>query len=98
LIVCTQCGVSLESPNEKGKVPAGMLGIFLGGFGAHKFYLGYTGPAVFTLITSIVGGILTMGVIYGLMAIVGFIEGIIYLTKSDQEFARIYVKNRKTWF
>lgn len=97
-IICAQCGVSLESPKDKGKIAAGILGICLGGFGAHKFYLGYTGPAVFMLCSSIIGGILTMGIAYALIAIIGFVEGIIYITKSDQEFARTYIQNKKTWF
>ncbi|MCR5508024.1 MAG: TM2 domain-containing protein [Lachnospiraceae bacterium] len=61
----------------KSKVAAGLLGIFLGGIGVHKFYLGQIG----------------MGILYvcfcwtGIPALVGFIEGIIYLTQSDEIFA-----------
>ncbi len=96
--VCTQCGVSLETAKEKGKVPAGILALCLGGLGAHKFYLGYTGEAVFMLCISIVAGALTMGMAYVLMAIIGVVEGVIYLTKSDHDFAATYIQNKKTWF
>ena len=46
-VVCTKCGVSLVAaaavPGAKSKIAAGLLGILLGGFGVHNFYLGYTG-------------------------------------------------------
>lgn len=72
------------------KLVAGLLGILLGTFAIHKFYLGYTKTAVIQLII----GIVTCGV----AGIIGFIEGIIYLTKSDEEFEETYIKNKKEWF
>ena len=76
------------------KVAAGICGILLGGFGVHKFILGYTGAGLIMLLVSL----LTCGVAYPIFHIVGLIEGIIYLTKSDEEFVRIYVDGRKDWF
>ena len=76
------------------KVAAGICGILLGGFGVHKFILGYTGAGLIMLLVSL----LTCGVAYPIFHIVGLIEGIIYLTKSDEEFVRIYVDGRKEWF
>ena len=75
-------------PGADKKVVAGILAILLGGFGVHKFYLGYTKEGVIQLLLSLVciGGI------------IGIIEGIIYLTKSDAEFAATYVTGRKGWF
>jgi hypothetical protein len=35
---------------------------------------------------------------YFVMWIIGLIEGIMYLTKSDEEFDRIYIQGKKTWF
>jgi TM2 domain-containing membrane protein YozV len=64
----------------KNKVAAGLLGILLGSFGAHKFYLGKIGQGILYLIFSWTG----------IPGIIGLIEGIIYLTKSDEEFARQY--------
>jgi len=72
------------------KLIAGLLGIFLGYLGIHKFYLGYTKAGVIQLII----GIVTCG----LSGIVGLIEGIMYLTKSDEEFDNTYVNNIKEWF
>jgi TM2 domain-containing membrane protein YozV len=80
------------------KIAAGIFGILLGGLGIHKFILGYTGAGLIMLLVTIVGGILTCGIAAGVMHIIGLIEGIIYLTKSDEEFVRVYVDGRKEWF
>ncbi|HKI68216.1 MAG TPA: TM2 domain-containing protein [Verrucomicrobiae bacterium] len=76
------------------KIAAGVCGILLGGLGIHKFILGYTGAGLIMLLVSI----LSCGTLYIVMHIIGLIEGIIYLTKSDEEFVRIYVDRRKEWF
>ena len=80
----------------KDKTTAGILAILLGAFGAHKFYLGYTAPAVIMLVVSIVGSCFVVGP--AAMGIIGLIEGILYLTKSDDEFQNTYVNNQKFWF
>lgn len=72
------------------KLVAGLLGILLGGFGIHKFYLGYTKEGIIQLVATFV----TCGV----ASIVGLIEGIIYLTKTDQDFVDTYITNKKPWF
>ena len=41
---------------------------------------------------------MTFGIAGFVMGIIGLIEGIIYLTKSDEDFSRIYVQNKKGWF
>ncbi len=61
----------------KTKIVAGLLGIFLGGFGAHKFYLGDTKAAIIRLVVSVV----TLG--FG--AIWGFIEGILLLVNGGKD-------------
>lgn len=83
-----------RTSSPPGRVSAGLCGIFLGAFGIHKFILGYQKPAFIMLGISI----LTCG--YGgiVIGIIGMIEGIIYLTKSDEEFIRTYVTNTKEWF
>lgn len=56
--VCLNCGVANKqapAPDAKSKLVAGLLAIFLGTFGVHNFYLGYTGKAVTQLVLSIVG-------------------------------------------
>jgi TM2 domain-containing membrane protein YozV len=76
------------------KLAAGICGILLGGFGVHKFVLGYVGTGMIMLLVSI----LSCGLLYWLMHLIGLIEGIVYLAKSDEEFVRLYVDGRKTWF
>lgn len=76
------------------KLIAGLLGIFLGGLGIHKFYLGYTKEAVIMLCVSL----LTCGIGSPVMGVIGLIEGIMYLTKSDEDFQAIYVDGHKGWF
>lgn len=67
-------------PSGKSKVAAGLLGIFLGGLGIHKFYLGKAGQGVLYLIFCWTF----------IPAIIGFIEGIVYLCESDESFAKKY--------
>lgn len=80
------------------KIAAGVLGILLGSLGVHKFYLGYTTEGVIMLLVTLVGGAVTCGVASGVMGVIGLVEGILYLTKSDAEFAATYVHGRKPWF
>ena len=65
----------------KSKMAAGLLGIFLGSFGVHNFYLGYTGKAVAQLLMGTVGWI-TCGIAPAAAGIWGLIEGIMILTGS----------------
>ncbi len=83
-------GTAYSKEQTDKKLIAGLLGIFLGGFGVHKFYLGYTKEGVIQLVVTLVT--------CGLASIVGLIEGIIYLTKTDNEFVETYVVGRKGWF
>ena len=80
--------------NSKSKVAAGLLGIFLGALGIHKFYMGYTKAGIIMLLVSL----LTLGIGAIVMEIIGLIEGIMYLTKTDQDFYQIYVLGEKQWF
>jgi len=79
---------------ESKRILAGVLGIFLGVFGVHKFVLGYTKEGLTMLLISV----LTCGVGAIVMKIIAIIEGITYLTKSDEEFINIYQINHKGWF
>ena len=76
------------------KVAAGICGILLGSMGIHKFILGYTQAGLIMLLVNL----LTCGIGGIVMHIFGIIEGIIYLTKTDEEFVRTYVDNRREWF
>ena len=77
--VCLNCGSSLTAAvggEQKSKLVAGLLGIFLGGFGIHNFYLGYTGKAIaqiaLTFLCLGIGGI--WGLIEGIMILCGSIK------------------------
>lgn len=72
------------------KVLCGILGILLGGFGVHRFVLNDT-----------TGGLIRIGITFvtcGAGGILGLVEGIIYLTKSDEDFVREYIQGGKKWF
>jgi TM2 domain-containing membrane protein YozV len=92
----------VTSKGENKKMLAGILGIVLGGFGAHKFVLGYNKEG-FILLGIFLVSFPLMCIIIGAFTIyipvlIGLIEGIIYLTKSDEEFYETYQKNKKPWF
>ncbi|MBL4846371.1 MAG: TM2 domain-containing protein [Planctomycetes bacterium] len=80
----------MSVPGAEKKMPAALLGILLGGFGAHKFYLGYQKEGIIQLVLTFVT--------CGAASILGLIEGIIYLTKSDEEFVNTYINAQKPWF
>lgn len=87
---------------ENKKILAGILAILLGSLGVHKFILGYNQEGIILLAISIVGYAticLLVGVfIIWIPGIIGLIEGIIYLTKSDEEFYNTYQLNKRPWF
>ena len=70
----TQQNVVNSNPEAKSKVVAGLLGIFLGGWGIHNFYLGNTNRGIIQIVVTIVT--------CGIGALWGFIEGILILTGS----------------
>jgi len=84
------------------KILAGILAIFVGWAGIHKFILGYQKEGVILLVVSVIGFVLTcIGVGVFLVwatGLIGLIEGIIYLTKSDEEFYNTYQVGRRPWF
>ncbi len=76
------------------KIVAGICGILLGSFGIHKFILGYTGAGVIMLLVTLLSCCFASPI----MSVIGIIEGVLYLTKSDEDFVRTYVDGRKEWF
>ncbi len=78
--VCVKCGTTLHSVNEqKSKIAAGLLGIFLGGFGVHRFYLGYIGLGIAQIVVTLIT--------CGIGSLWGFIEGILILTGNMNQDA-----------
>lgn len=92
--IVDEFGNKLPPQQENKRVLAGVLGILLGVFGVHKFVLGYQNEGLTMLLISI----LTCGIAAGFVALIGLIEGIVYLTKSDEEFYEMYQENKKPWF
>lgn len=86
------------APNTKDHVAAGLLAIFLGSLGIHKFYLGYNTPGFIMLAVTIVGSIFSLGIAGLAMVVISIIEGVLYLSKSQTEFEQVYVFNKKEWF
>ncbi len=92
-VICPKCGVqqatitnngmSAEAAaSDKTKIAAGLFALLLGGFGAHKFYLGQKGKGILYLLLCWTG----------IPSIIALIEGIVYLTSSDEAFYQKYVK------
>jgi TM2 domain-containing membrane protein YozV/ribosomal protein L40E len=87
--ICPKCGVrqlpvpgliGRSTPSGRNRIAAALFAILLGGLGIHKFYLGRVGQ-----------GILYLVFFWTFIpALVGFIEGIIYLTMSDRDFEEKY--------
>lgn len=85
--ICVGCGVrqaptAANNPNGKSKIAAALFGILLGGFGAHKFYLGNVGLGILYLVFCWTG----------IPSVIGLIEGIIYLTMTDEAFSHKFDK------
>lgn len=94
----TPTTMSNGTADARNKIAAGVLGILLGSLGIHKFILGYTKEGIIMLVVTLIVGTITFGLGAGIMGIIGLIEGIIYLTRSDEDFVRTYVTGRKGWF
>ncbi|WP_299433111.1 TM2 domain-containing protein [uncultured Aquimarina sp.] len=87
---------------ENKKILAGILAILLGSLGIHKFILGYQKEGFILLGISLAAYVLSclaIGLLFiWVPSLIGLIEGIIYLTKSDDEFYQTYQVGKKPWF
>ena len=94
--VFTQPPYPTRPVSRKSRVAAGLLAIFCGILGFHKFYLGYISAGIIMFLLTF---FLWWTIVVPLaMFLVSIIEGVMYLTKSDEEFQRIYVQSQKDWF
>lgn len=86
------------APPSPGAKPEGadkkLVAGLLGALGIHKFYLGYQKEGLIMLLVTV----LTCGFGGCVMGVIGLVEGILYLTKADEEFVATYVTGRKPWF
>ncbi len=80
--------MSDQIPGAEKKVLCGVLAIIFGSLGVHKFILGYTTAGIIQILLNCLG----------VAGIIGIIEGIIYLTKTDEEFVRTYIEGERQWF
>jgi TM2 domain-containing membrane protein YozV len=75
----------------------GWAAIILGGLGIHKFMLGYKKAGTIMLLIGVLGWI-PFAIPTLLVSLVGIIEGIIYLRKTDAEFDATYLRGKREWF
>ena len=73
-----------EDPYAKSRVVAGLLGIFLGAFGIHRFYTGHAGIGIIMLLVTV----LSLGIFAAVTSIWGLIEGILYLVSKTGSYSR----------
>jgi TM2 domain-containing membrane protein YozV len=83
-------GTDWKARGADKKVLLGIIAILLNGLGIHKFMMGYSKEGIIQIVATF----LTCG----FAGIVGIIEGVIYLTKSDEDFVKTYIEGRKGWF
>ena len=83
---------------SKNRTTAGLLAIFLGAFGLHKFYLGYNQAGFVMMAVSIMGGILSFGLATAVMQVIAFVEAGVYLTRTQEAFDDLYVAHSREWF
>lgn len=108
-VICPKCGVpqpGVRQPRyahsdwptaDSNKLAAGLCGVLVGALGVHKFILGYTTEGVIMLLVSILGAFaFFLGP--AAMGIIGLIEGITYLTMSNEDFHETYIVDRRGWF
>jgi len=87
-----------KTSGDNKKLLAGVLAILLGGFGIHKFVLGYNKEGIILLVLTIFLSVFSFGVFGWLVWIFTIIEGFNYLSKSNEEFYNTYQVGRKPWF
>ncbi|MGB5323659.1 NINE protein [Lutimonas sp.] len=84
----------ISSDQGSKRIVAGIVAILFGSLGIHKFILGYQKEGIVMLVISF----LSLGFLLALVALVGIIEGITYLSKTDEEFFETYQIGRRPWF
>ncbi len=91
------------------KLVCGLLAILLAGLGIHKFILGYTGAGAIMLVVTLVSSFIVLALSWLLVGfcclpvlfavgVISIVEGIIYLTKTDDQFYETYMVGRRDWF
>ena len=81
----------------KDHIAAGILAIFFGVLGIHKFYMGFTNTGFLVLAITIIGSLLTFGTAALIMQLIAIVEGIVYLVKTQSQFEQDYVIGKRKW-
>jgi hypothetical protein len=103
-----QCRKGIPDPDATGrltdrelarlKLRAGSLALLIGGFGVHKFVLGYRRAGWIMLVVALPGSLVSFGIASLVMGAIAVVEGLRYLALSPEEFRRLYVDGRREWF
>lgn len=81
----------------KDHIAAGILAIFFGVLGIHKFYMGFANTGFLVLAITIIGSLLTFGTAALIMQLIAIVEGIVYLVKTQSQFEQDYVIGKRKW-
>jgi TM2 domain-containing membrane protein YozV len=87
--------VVAPSSSDKNRLVAALLALFVGHWGIHKFYLGKTNAGIIMLLCGTIGWLLVLPGLINLL--IAFVEFVIYLVKTDQDFYRDYVVGDRSW-
>lgn len=79
---------------ESQRITAGVFALLLGSLGVHKFYLGMPVPGLILLLTTLCTCFIGAAVTH----VIALVEGIIYLSKTNADFYRTYVVEKRSWF
>lgn len=87
----------IATAKAKSRTAAALLALFLGGLGIHKFYIGVPAAGAIMLVVSLLG-LALLGIPSAMVGLIALAESVLYLTKSDADFERIYLREKRAWF
>lgn len=82
-VVCVHCGAAVAQSGDKKRITYILLGAFLGCFGVHNFYAGYTGRAIAQLLITLLLGVITGGL--AILAVWGWVIFEVCTVKNDKD-------------
>ena len=90
-------GCPMHKP-QTDHIAAGILAIVFGALGIHKFYMGKTNVGFIVLGITVIGSFLTFGAAGLVMQLIGMVEGVMYLVKTQESFEDEYLRGARSWF
>lgn len=88
--------IPIAAAQAKSRIVAALQALFLGGLGIHKFYIGDHVAGAIMLMVSLLG-LALLGIPSALVGLIALVEFELYLTKSDADFERIYLQEKRAW-